>query len=67
MELLGILVRRNFGSLGGGSTRKEGLWREYIYPNCLNGVCGMGLVLLRNPRGRSGGWQVACRATQQMV
>jgi hypothetical protein len=37
MELLGIRVQRNFCSLGGGSTRKEVLWREYIYRSCLNG------------------------------
>lgn len=67
MELLGIRVQRDFCSLGGGSTRKEELWREYIYRSCLNG-CVVRVWCLRGPLRKSGGLGTSlCRATQQVV
>jgi hypothetical protein len=55
MELLGIRVQRNLCSLGGGSTRKEVLWREYIYRSCLNG-CVVRVWCLRDPLGNVAVW-----------
>ena len=65
-ELLGIRVQRNLCSLGGGSTRKALLWREYIYSTCLGRLCGaVGCV---RPNGRGGRLRAGCRvATQRLV
>jgi hypothetical protein len=55
MELLGIRVQRNFCSLGGGSARKEKLWREYIYRSCLDGDVVRGILVLARSSRESGG------------
>jgi hypothetical protein len=64
MELLGIRVQRNFCSLGGGSARKEKLWREYIYRSCLDGDVVRGILVLARSSRESGGLggRVVCDA-----